>query len=187
MTWRPMLAVRQSMSLLLPALLLAGCGGATTPTAPRSAPSATTTSTAPTPSAEATSAAGELDVCALLTVVEATEVAKTAVQAGTQRTGLTGARTCSFDLEAGTTASVTVAVKQGRDYFDFLSGQGGKQPVAGVGDEAFTCEGCGGSNLVVFAEGSSLLVRVTRPTGMTPPTLEDLVALAALVVSRLKR
>ncbi len=176
----PILALGRSVSLLLPALLLAGCGGATTPTAPRGAPSATTT-----PSAEATDAAGGLDVCALVTLDEASVVAKNAVQAGQQQTGLSGATTCNFNLEAGNTPSVTVAVKQGRDYFDFLSGQGGKQSVAGVGDEAFTCEGCGGSNLVVFAEGSSLLVRVTRPTGMTPPTLEDLKALAALVVSRL--
>lgn len=115
-------------------------------------------------------------------------MAKNAVQPGTKPdVSLTGATTCNFKFEGGTIPSVTVAVKQGRDYFDFLSGQGGKEPVAGVGDEAFTCGGCGGSNLVVFAEGSSLLVRVTRPTGMTPPTLEDLKTFAALVLSRLEQ
>lgn len=180
MNRRPILAPGRSVFLVLLALLLAGCGGATTPTAPPGAPSGTDT-----PSAEATAAGGALDVCALVTVDEASEVAMNAVQAGKQLTGLTGATTCNFNLEAGTTPSVTVAVKRGRDYFDFLSGQGEKESVAGVGDEAFTCEICGGSNLVVFAEGSSLLVRVTRPTGVTPPTLEDLKALAALVISRL--
>jgi hypothetical protein len=125
---------------------------------------------------------------ALVTVDEVSEVAKNAVQPGKQlAASLTGTATCNFDLEAGSTPSVTVAVKPGRDYFDFLSGQGGKQPVAGVGEEAFTCEGCGGSNLVVFAEGSSLLVRVTRPDGSTPPTLDELKALAALVASRLEQ
>ncbi len=131
-------------------------------------------------------AAGELNVCPLLTLAEASAVAKNSVQAGKQRTGLTGATTCNFNFEAGNTPSVTVAVKRGRDYFDFLAGQGSKQPVTGVGDEAFTCDVCGGSNLVVSAKGSSLLVRVTRPAGIAPPTLADLKALAALVVSRLQ-
>lgn len=131
-------------------------------------------------------APGELNVCPLLTLAEASAVGKNNVQAGKQRTGLTGATTCNFNFEARNTPSVTVAVKRGRDYYDFLAGQGPKQPVTGVGDEAFTCDACGGANLVVWAEGSSILVRVTRPTGMAPPSLADLKALAALVVSRLQ-
>ena len=151
---------------------------------PMSQLSAEPSSTTPTLSK---TAAGELNVCPLVTLAEASAVAKNSVQAGKQRTGLTGATTCNFNFEARNTPSVTVAVKRGRDYFDFLAGQGPKQPVTGVGDDAFTCDVCGGSNLVVSAKGSSLLVRVSRPTGMTPPTLADLKAFAALVVSRLQQ
>jgi hypothetical protein len=183
------------------AVVLAGCGGSSSPEAQPSsqttAPAAASTTVAAavtTPTTAAATATGSGSACRYVTTAQASALAMSPVKAGVGRSLPSGAITfdyCDYIFDPGNSPGVLVAVANlgsgaaglFAQFKQSKLSESDHQVVAGVGDEAFFA----GQNLNVRKGDKGVILFVGRATGFPrgAGALPDEKRLAELVLPQL--
>lgn len=194
-------AVQVGATVLLAALVTAGCGGGDDTSTTSAGGTATTTAGSPstagptqTVGTNPASASTGTGACKYVSAAQASALATSAVKPGTNRSVPNGPVTfdyCDYIFDPGNSPGVLVAVADlagnGPQYFAIYkqseANESDFQDVAGVGDEAFFA----GTNLNVRKGDTGLILFVGRNTGYPrgPDAIPDEIELAKLILPQI--